>query len=115
MIRSPELVRCPVCGSKKINSFKARGTAEMLCFCRGEGTVMESLDDREVTLADPDEDRYGLGQTSSESINTESQAISAQTGNIYDDSNDIDADNAVDVTAPKPRGIKSILSRFLSS
>lgn len=112
MIRSPELVRCPVCGSKKINSFKVRGSAEMLCFCRGEGTVMESLDDREVTLADPDEDRYSLGPSDSKPINTESQAISAPTGYV-DESNEIDANNRIGVTATKPSGIRSILSRFL--
>ena len=115
MIRTPELVRCPVCGSKKINSFRVRGSEEMLCFCRGEGTVMESLVDRENTLSDPDEDSYSLGPTNSEQSNTESQAISALTGYVEEKPNEIDADNNFDTTASKPRGIRSLLSRMLSN
>ena len=58
MIGSPDLVRCPVCGSRKIKNVSVAGVTETYCYCRAEGTVMESVDDRVATLVDPDEDRY---------------------------------------------------------
>jgi hypothetical protein len=58
MQSTPELVRCPVCGSKKIKRITIDASAETLCYCRGEGTVMESLIARVETLSDPYQDQY---------------------------------------------------------
>ena len=70
MIGSPELVRCPVCGSRKIYALTI-GASDMYCYCRGEGTLMESVDDPATTLSDPDEDRYSFDLPTSEPVNVE--------------------------------------------
>jgi len=70
------------------------GLTEMLCFCTGEGTVMESVTGRELTLIDTNADQYSFDRD-----------IPEQTESAEDD---LDAAD----TEKKPGVVKSILLRI---